>query len=174
MFPVPRKPHDTRVSGGVASVVGSVETMMLSNGDQRLWLQGGHIYDESGIDLGPDEVPGWFEEEYKKLTPLMKSTHPIDGSAPAGKANLARRNRIEELKRELESLETAEINSASSSVNLNDERPVDETDEEFLHSQTKDQLIQIAADEDLEVDGRLKKDDLIAAILAARAEKAEG
>lgn len=72
-LPVPNKPHVTKVMGGVSNVSGSHETMCLSSGDGRLWLQEGRLFDESG--RRPDPIPDWFWEEFGKMSPEMQQVH---------------------------------------------------------------------------------------------------
>lgn len=179
MFPVPRRPHDTRVSGGVVTLAGSTETMMLTSGDQRVWLQGGRVYDEAGVDLTDTELPGWVNIEWQKLTPEMQATHPLDGSAPQGRVNIARQSKIAELRAQLAQLETDEINSGAGtkigegSVTGQAAQPIDETDEEHLNKLTKQQILDLAADEELEgISSKMSKEDMVAAVLEARQAKA--
>lgn len=72
-FPVQNKPHVTKVAGGVSAITGQHETMAISNGEGRLWLQEGTLVDESG--KVPDPIPDWFWTEFNKLTPAMKQRH---------------------------------------------------------------------------------------------------
>lgn len=74
-IPTPAKPHVSKVAGGVAGIMSSNETMMISSGDGRLWVQNGAIYDEAGKQLADDEIPGWFWDEYNKITPGQKAEH---------------------------------------------------------------------------------------------------
>lgn len=69
------KPQQTRVVGGVANVIKDNPTMMVKSGDGALWVQGGLVYDDGGKALVGDEIPGWFWEEYKKVSPDMKAAH---------------------------------------------------------------------------------------------------
>lgn len=69
------KPQQTRVVGGVANVIKDNPTMMVKSGDGALWVQGGLVYDDAGKALVGDEIPGWFWEEYKKVSPDMKEAH---------------------------------------------------------------------------------------------------
>ena len=73
MLPVPSKPHVSKTAGGVSQITGSNETMCISNGSERLWLQEGLLLDESGNV--PDPVPGWFWQEFNKLSAAMKQRH---------------------------------------------------------------------------------------------------
>lgn len=73
--PVPSNPQQTRVVGGVANVVKDNNTMLVKSGDGALWVQNGVIYDDAGKPLVSGNVPGWFWEEYKKLTPEMQASH---------------------------------------------------------------------------------------------------
>lgn len=84
--PVPNKPQQTRVVGGVANVIKENNTMMVKSGDGALWVQNGVIYDDAGKPLTEKQVPPWFWEEYKKLTPEIRASHgelhePEDGAA---------------------------------------------------------------------------------------------
>jgi hypothetical protein len=109
MFPVPRRPQETATTDGVSRLVRSNETMLISHGDQRLWLQGGRIYDDAGLEISGENVPGWFQEEY----------------------------------------------------------------EEHLDKLTKQQILQLIDDEELEVENstKMKKEELIAAVIEARVNK---
>jgi hypothetical protein len=159
--------------------------MMITQGDQRIWLQGGQLMDESGQVLDPDTLPDWFKGEYEKLTERMKATHPTDGSEPAAPKDSLRRSRIDELRKELALLEEQDINSSvgarvgegegrtdqGSGVPLR--RPVDETDEEALHGMTKQEIFNISQDEELDgIDMKMTKAEMIAAVVEARGAKA--
>ena len=179
-LPVPRKPHDTRSTGGVTTLASNNDTMMLTNGDQRVWFQGGKVYDEAGVELEGDKIPAWVQDEYKKTTQVSKDTHPIDGSQPSGPASRSRAAEIDDLRRRLADLERDEINATAGARVGEGERqdksgrPLDETDEEALNAMTKDQLLSQAQDEELEgITLSMKKDEMVAAILRARAEKAQ-
>lgn len=74
-IPTPAKPHVSKAAGGVAGIMTSNETMMISSGDGRLWVQNGAIYDEAGKELAHDDIPGWFWDEYNKITPGQKAEH---------------------------------------------------------------------------------------------------
>jgi hypothetical protein len=178
MFPVPRRPQETATTDGVSRLVRSNETMLISHGDQRLWLQGGRIYDDAGLEISGENVPGWFQEEYKKLHPLMAETHPVDGSEPQGVANRTREQRINELRSQLADLERDQINANAPSrvgegEGVGREQLVDETDEEHLDKLTKQQILQLIDDEELEVENstKMKKEELIAAVIEARVNK---
>lgn len=73
--PVPLKPQETRVVGGVANLVRENPTMLVKSGDGQLWVQGGLVFDDSGHALTAEEIPGWFWEEYKKTTQANKDLH---------------------------------------------------------------------------------------------------
>lgn len=49
--------------------------MMVKSGDGALWVQNGVIFDDGGKPLSEAEVPGWFWEEYKKMTPEIRAAH---------------------------------------------------------------------------------------------------
>lgn len=74
-IPTPAKPHVSKVAGGPAGIMSSNETMMISSGDGRLWVQNGVIYDEAGKQLADEDIPGWFWDEYNKITPGQKAEH---------------------------------------------------------------------------------------------------
>lgn len=74
-IPVPVNPQQTRVVGGVANLVKENPTLLVKSGDGALWVQGGLVYDEGGRALANDTIPGWFWEEYNKLTPEAKAAH---------------------------------------------------------------------------------------------------
>lgn len=84
--PVPNKPQQTRVVGGVANVVKENGTMMIKSGDGALWVQNGMIFDDAGKPLQADQVPPWFWEEYKKVSPEMQASHGELHAPEAGAA----------------------------------------------------------------------------------------
>lgn len=73
--PVPNKPQQTRVVGGVANVVKENSTMLVKSGDGALWVQNGVVFDDGGRPLSGDQIPPWFWAEYKKTSPEMQAAH---------------------------------------------------------------------------------------------------
>jgi len=71
------------VSGGVANVTKENNTMQIKTGNGALWVQNGSVFDERGVSVPPADIPGWFWEEWKKVSAEMKAIHgelegPVD------------------------------------------------------------------------------------------------
>jgi hypothetical protein len=55
-----------------------------SNGDQRLYVQDGHVYSESGVL--EENPPGWFWSAYAQTTPEKKKILGLIEPGTKGKA----------------------------------------------------------------------------------------
>lgn len=138
-LPVPHAPQVTRVTGGVANITKENNTMQIKTGSGALWVQNGAVFDERGVLVPPDEIPGWFWEEWKKVSKEMKEIHG-DLEAPA-----------EELGGSIGEPTEAEASKAE------------------LVAMLKDDLIEVAKAEGVEVHAGDTKEVIADNILAARA-----
>lgn len=140
-LPVPSAPQVTRVSGGVANITKQNNTMQIKTGDGALWVQNGGVFDERGVPVPFEEIPGWFWEEWKKVSKEMKAIH---GDLEAPKEELG----------------------AGPVPEPTDE----EADKAELVAMLKDDLIEVAKAEGVDVASGDTKEVIADKIIAARAE----
>lgn len=140
-LPVPHAPQVTRVSGGVANITKDNATMQIKTGSGALWVQNGSVFDERGVPVPFEDIPGWFWEEWKKVSKEMKEIHG-DLEAP---------------KEELGEGPAGELTDA-------------DADKAELVAMLKDDLIEVAKAEGVEIVKTDTKEEIADKIIAARAE----
>lgn len=153
-IPLPEKPHTTKIVGGVETIIGRNETMLVSSSEGRLWIQNGRVFDEAG--KSPAEIPDWFWEEFRKVSPEMQAKH--GGVAGLKKAHSEATAHLRVTPPESPFQDFNEVRN----VGVEDFTNVD------LHSLSKAELVTVAHTENVEIASGDTKEAMINKILAAR------